>query len=118
MGPTIPHQDQIYSAIDRYFAAKRNLADAECNLAKVIAHTWLESQANATRAPIVTPAQQHEPLMTVEEVAQYLRMKEATIYTWARDGRIPCERPNGELRFRRSKIDQWMKTDSKDKIEK
>src|SRR5262249_31611354 len=80
----------------------------------------LEDRANdeaETSAPIVL-AQIAEPLMTVEDLAAYLKIKTQTLYTWARDGRVPCERPNGELRFRRSAIDQWLKTDGNGKVEK
>lgn len=53
-------------------------------------------------------------LMTVEDVAGYLRVAERTIYDWAQKGDIPCGKLGASWRFRRSDIDQWLK----DKFEK
>lgn len=105
-------KEQILNLIDSFFDSGRQIA-------KALATSWLTScdAQNETGSQIVTtPAQQVERLMTVEEVADYLRVKEQTIYTWAKDGSIPCERPKGELRFRRAAIDEWM-TPNGEKIE-
>lgn len=48
----------------------------------------------------------HE-IMTVEEVAKYLKMKPQTIYTWAQKGKIPAAGIGKEWRFRRDIIDAW-----------
>jgi len=47
-------------------------------------------------------------LMTIEEVAEYLRMKPQTIYRWAQDKRIPAAKLGKEWRFRRRIIDAWL----------
>jgi len=47
-------------------------------------------------------------IMTVEEVAQYLRLKPQTIYKWAQDGIIPAAKFGKEWRFRKSLIDTWI----------
>jgi len=31
-----------------------------------------------------------ETLLNVKQVAQYLQLKESTIYSWAQDGKIPA----------------------------
>lgn len=46
-------------------------------------------------------------IMTLEEVAEYLRLKPQTIYTWAQEKRIPAAKIGKEWRFRRSIIDKW-----------
>lgn len=46
-------------------------------------------------------------IMTLEEVAEYLRLKPQTIYTWAQEKRIPAAKIGKEWRFRRSVIDKW-----------
>lgn len=47
-------------------------------------------------------------LMTVEDVAAYLRVAERTIYDWAQRGSIPCGKLGASWRFRRTDIDQWL----------
>jgi excisionase family DNA binding protein len=49
----------------------------------------------------------HE-ILTLEEVAQYLRLKPQTIYKWAQEGRIPAAKLGKEWRFRRSVLDRWL----------
>lgn len=49
----------------------------------------------------------HE-ILTLEEVAHYLRLKPQTIYKWAQEKRIPAVKLGKEWRFRRSVIDRWL----------
>lgn len=46
-------------------------------------------------------------IMTLEEVAAYLRLKPQTIYTWAQERKIPAAKLGKEWRFRKSIIDIW-----------
>lgn len=46
-------------------------------------------------------------IMTLEEVAEYLRVKPQTIYTWAQEKKIPAAKLGKEWRFRKSVIDRW-----------
>jgi excisionase family DNA binding protein len=46
-------------------------------------------------------------IMTLEEVAAYLKVKPQTIYTWAQEKRIPAAKLGKEWRFKRSMIDRW-----------
>ena len=48
-----------------------------------------------------------EDIMTLEEVAKYLKLKPQTIYTWAQNGKIPAAKLGKEWRFRKSVIDRW-----------
>ena len=48
-----------------------------------------------------------DDIMTIEEVAKYLKMKPQTIYTWAQNGKIPAAKIGKEWRFRRSILDEW-----------
>jgi excisionase family DNA binding protein len=45
--------------------------------------------------------------MTLEEVAEYLKLKPQTIYTWAQEKRIPAAKLGKEWRFKKSMIDRW-----------
>ena len=47
-------------------------------------------------------------ILTIEEVAAYLRLKPQTIYRWAQEKRIPAAKVGKEWRFRRSVIDRWL----------
>lgn len=47
-------------------------------------------------------------IMTIEEVAAYLRLKPQTIYKWAQEKRIPAAKLGKEWRFRRSILDAWL----------
>ncbi len=46
-------------------------------------------------------------ILTLEEVAEYLRMKPQTIYTWAQEKKIPAVKLGKEWRFKKSVIDKW-----------
>ena len=48
-------------------------------------------------------------LMTVKEVAGYLRLKPLAIYRMVKKGDIPFKRANRSLRFDKEEIEQWMK---------
>jgi nitrogen PTS system EIIA component len=50
---------------------------------------------------------QHE-IMTIEEVAAYLRISERTVYDWANKGEIPCGKLGTSWRFKKSEIQRWV----------
>lgn len=47
-------------------------------------------------------------ILTLEEVAGYLRLTPQTIYKWAQEKRIPAAKLGKEWRFRKSTIDRWL----------
>ena len=47
-------------------------------------------------------------LLTIKEVATRLQIKPSTLYAWAAQGRIPCLKIHGLVRFRKDEIDQWL----------
>lgn len=49
----------------------------------------------------------HE-ILTLEEVAYYLRLKPQTIYEWAQERRIPAVKLGKEWRFRKTVLDRWL----------
>jgi excisionase family DNA binding protein len=49
----------------------------------------------------------NDKIMTLEEVAEYLRVKPQTIYTWAQENKIPAAKIGREWRFRKTVIDKW-----------
>jgi excisionase family DNA binding protein len=48
-------------------------------------------------------------IMTVHEVAEYLRLAEATIYKLAQSGEIPAAKVGGTWRFKKDMIDEWFR---------
>ena len=51
-------------------------------------------------------------IMTIREVAEYLKLTEKTAYRHAADGKIPCFKIGGAWRFRRGEIDKWIERQS------
>jgi excisionase family DNA binding protein len=47
-------------------------------------------------------------LMTIEELASYLRVTRRTIYDWLKHNKIPAVKLIGQWRFRKEKIDAWI----------
>ncbi len=50
----------------------------------------------------------YDEIMTVAEVAEYLKMKPQTIYKWLQEGMIPAAKLGKEWRFKKSVIDSWL----------
>lgn len=50
----------------------------------------------------------NETLLNVKQVADFLQLKESTIYSWAQDAKIPAIKIGRTWRFRRSDLDQWL----------
>ena len=55
-------------------------------------------------------------IMTLEEVAEYLRVKPQTIYTWAQEKKMPAAKIGKEWRFKKSMIDKWFNDRIDDKF--
>jgi excisionase family DNA binding protein len=51
-----------------------------------------------------------DDIMTLEEVARYLKLKPQTVYKWAQEEQIPAAKLGKEWRFRRSILDEWIDT--------
>ena len=49
-----------------------------------------------------------DEMLTIEDLAAYLKLKPQTIYKWAQTGKIPGAKFGKEWRFRRSTIEQWI----------
>jgi len=54
-----------------------------------------------------------EKLMTVKEVAEYLRLDEHTVYRMARKGEIPAYKVAGQWRFKKKMIEEWLEQNPK-----
>ena len=47
-------------------------------------------------------------ILTLEEVAAYLKAGKRTVYRLAQEGKIPAFKLGGTWRFRRSALDRWI----------
>ena len=47
--------------------------------------------------------------LTLDEVAEYLKLSRTTLYRLAQDGEIPASKVGSQWRFDREEIDEWMK---------
>lgn len=47
-------------------------------------------------------------ILTLEEVAAYLKAGKRTVYRLAQKGEVPGFKPGGTWRFRRSELDRWI----------
>jgi len=48
-------------------------------------------------------------LLTVEEVADFLRVKPSTVYEWAKQGKIPASKVGRLWRFSKQDIEAWVR---------
>ena len=51
-------------------------------------------------------------IMTVKDVAEYLRMSEAKVYRLANEGTLPVARIGKTWRFRKDLLDTWLEQSS------
>ena len=51
-------------------------------------------------------------LMTLQEVADYLRVTKKTIYRLLKQGRIPATKVGNQWRFEKTSIDEWLQRSS------
>lgn len=49
-----------------------------------------------------------DDILTIEEVAKYLRVSERTVYDWAQKGEIPAGKIGTVWRFKKKEIEKWV----------
>ena len=59
---------------------------------------------------MVSIAGEQPTMMTVREVAGYLRVHEMAIYRMARHGEIPAYKVGNRWRFNRHRTEEWLST--------
>jgi excisionase family DNA binding protein len=58
------------------------------------------------------PKMDRETLMTISDLAGYLKVTRRTIYEWLKWKKIPAVKLVGQWRFKRDKIDEWLEKQS------
>jgi excisionase family DNA binding protein len=61
---------------------------------------------------LATTGAGYDSVLTIEELAAYLKVAKSTLYKLAQDGRIPGQKVGRHWRFRRETIDHWLETRS------
>lgn len=54
-----------------------------------------------------------ETIMTIKEVAEYLKLNEKTTYRLVSQGKIPGFKVGGTWRFHRNELEDWVKQQCK-----
>jgi excisionase family DNA binding protein len=54
----------------------------------------------------------NDGIMTVHDVAEYLRLSEAKVYKMANEGRVPALRMGKAWRFKKELIDEWIRRET------
>lgn len=57
----------------------------------------------------------NDQILTLKEVAEYLKLAEKTAYKLAAAGKLPGFKVGGSWRFKREDIDQWIEEQKNDK---
>ena len=55
-----------------------------------------------------TMAEPEDEILTLDEVAAYLKAGKRTVYRLAAEGKLPAFKLGGTWRFRRSDLDEWI----------
>lgn len=55
--------------------------------------------------------------MTMEEIADYLKVSKETIYKMAQRGQIPGSKVGNQWRFRKERVDSWLDSHSNSTVE-
>jgi excisionase family DNA binding protein len=55
------------------------------------------------------PADPASSVLTIDELAQYLKISKSTLYKLAQEGAIPCNKIGKHWRFHKDAIDEWLR---------
>jgi len=47
-------------------------------------------------------------VLTIDELAQYLKIPKSTLYKLAQEGKVPAQKVGRHWRFRKEAIDRWL----------
>lgn len=53
--------------------------------------------------------------LTIDELAEYLKLSQTKLYRMAQDGEIPASKIGSQWRFNRMEIDDWAKSQRPDR---
>ena len=68
-----------------------------------------------TREPKQMAKQEPDSVMTIEDLALYLKLSKSTLYKLAVQGKLPGQKVGRHWRFRKESIDTWLDANSQGK---
>lgn len=51
---------------------------------------------------------QHDEVLTIDELATYLKVSKSTLYKLVQEGKVPGQKVGKHWRFKRDVIDRWL----------
>jgi excisionase family DNA binding protein len=51
---------------------------------------------------------EHDQVLTIDELAAYLKVSKSTLYKLAQEGNVPGQKVGRHWRFRKDTIDAWL----------
>jgi len=85
-------------------------------LARVGLTQYLEFSARRGRPPSSPGPEMKDPsapVLTIDELSDYIRISKSTIYKLVRSGKIPGQKIGRHWRFRKAAIDEWLEESRK-----
>jgi excisionase family DNA binding protein len=55
------------------------------------------------------PADQRSSVLTIDELAEYLKISKSTLYKLAQEGSIPGQKVGKHWRFHKDAVDEWLR---------
>ena len=54
------------------------------------------------------PKNQTDSVLTIDELAKYLKLSKSTLYKLAQEGKVPGQKVGWHWRFRKETVDRWL----------
>ncbi len=61
---------------------------------------------------------QHDEVLTIDELAIYLKVSKSTLYKLVQEGKVPGQKVGKHWRFKRDVIDRWLEPTGQTKPDK
>ncbi len=117
--PPLPARDRVESellgaALPASVGLKASERPIRCSRAEPshLIKRW-RSDASApkgARGCRKTPPLQNPMLLTIKELSRQLNIKQSTLYLWAKQGKIPCQKIHSLIRFDAEVIAVWLRS--------
>lgn len=57
---------------------------------------------------VAMPQTVHDAVLTIDELAVYLKIAKSTLYKLAQEGKLPGQKVGRHWRFRKETVDRWL----------
>ena len=109
MGSGLIDDTTIHALSDQEAKQSYDISCYHWSLHSVIWENWLVLAIYiSTLGKGAAMADLEGEILTLEEVAAYLKASKRTVYRLAQEGKIPAFKLGGSWRFRRAELDRWI----------